>query len=40
VISSVSWSEVAKALGSIALVGAIGIALSALALRRRLRTGG
>jgi ABC-2 type transport system permease protein len=40
VISSVSWGEVAKALGSIALLGAIGIALSALALRRRLRTGG
>lgn len=29
-----------KALGSIALIGAIGIGLSALALRRRLRTGG
>jgi len=30
----------AKAIGSIALVGAISIGLSALALRRRLRTGG
>ena len=40
VISSVTWSEVAKALGSIALIGGIGIALSALALRRRLRRGG
>ena len=40
VISSLSLEAFAKALGSIALVGAIGIGLSALALRRRLRTGG
>jgi ABC-2 type transport system permease protein len=40
VISSVTWSVFLKAIGSLALVGAIGIGLSALALRRRLRTGG
>jgi ABC-2 type transport system permease protein len=40
VISSVTWSVFGKALGSLALLGAIGIGLSALALRRRLRTGG
>jgi len=40
VISSLSLEAFAKALGSIALVGAISIGLSALALRRRLRTGG
>jgi len=40
VISSLSLEAFAKALGSIALVSAISIGLSALALRRRLRTGG
>jgi ABC-2 type transport system permease protein len=40
VISSVTWSVFGKAIASLALVGAIGIGLSALALRRRLRTGG
>jgi ABC-type multidrug transport system permease subunit len=40
VISSVTWSVFGKAMGALALVGAIGIGLSALALRRRLRTGG
>jgi ABC-2 type transport system permease protein len=40
VISSLSLEAFAKALGSIALVGVISIALSGLALRRRLRTGG
>jgi ABC-2 type transport system permease protein len=40
VISSLSVDEVAKALGSIALIGAISIGLSALAMRRRLRLGG
>lgn len=40
VISSLSLEAFAKALGSIALVGVISIGLSALALRRRLRTGG
>jgi ABC-2 type transport system permease protein len=40
VISSLSLEAFAKAIGSIALVGAISIGLSALALRRRLRTGG
>lgn len=40
VISSLSLEAFAKALGSIVLVGAISIGLSALALRRRLRTGG
>jgi ABC-2 type transport system permease protein len=40
VISSVTWSVFGKAIGSLALVGGIGIGLSALALRRRLRTGG
>jgi ABC-2 type transport system permease protein len=40
VISSLSWDAFWKAMGSLALVGAIGIGLSALALRRRLRTGG
>ena len=40
VISSLSVGTVAKALGSLALIGAISIGLSALALRRRLRIGG
>lgn len=40
VISSLSLEAFARAIGSIALVGAISIGLSALALRRRLRTGG
>jgi len=40
VISSLSLEAFAKALGSIALVGVISIGLSALALRRRMRTGG
>ena len=40
VISSVTWSVFGKAMGALALLGAIGIGLSALALRRRLRTGG
>jgi ABC-2 type transport system permease protein len=39
VISSLTVETFAKALGAIALVGAISIALSALALRRRLRVG-
>jgi ABC-2 type transport system permease protein len=40
VISSLSVETVAKAVGSLALIGAISIGLSALALRRRLRIGG
>ena len=40
VISSFTWSVFAKAIGALALVGAIGISLSALALGRRLRMGG
>jgi ABC-2 type transport system permease protein len=40
VISSFSFDAVAKALGSIAVIGVISIALSAAALRRRLRLGG
>jgi ABC-2 type transport system permease protein len=40
VISSFSLEAIGKALGSIALIGAISICLSALALRRRLRVGG
>ena len=40
VISSLSVETVGKALGSLALIGAISIGLSALALRRRLRIGG
>jgi ABC-2 type transport system permease protein len=40
VISSLSLEAFAKALGSIALLCAIGVALSALALRRRLSLGG
>jgi len=40
VISSLSWEVFGKAIASLALVGAIGVALSALALRRRLRMGG
>jgi ABC-2 type transport system permease protein len=40
VISSVTWSVFGKAMGALALVGAIGVGLSALALRRRLETGG
>jgi ABC-2 type transport system permease protein len=39
VISGLTLESVAKALGAIALVGAISTALSALALRRRLRIG-
>jgi ABC-2 type transport system permease protein len=39
VISSLTLESFAKAIGAIALVGAISIALSALALRRRLRVG-
>jgi ABC-2 type transport system permease protein len=39
VITSLTLATFAKALGAIALVGAISIALSALALRRRLRVG-
>ena len=40
VIGSVTFEAVAKAFGAIALVGAISFGLSAIALRRRLRTGG
>jgi ABC-2 type transport system permease protein len=40
VISTLSADVFWKAVGAIALVGAISIGLSALALRRRLRTGG
>jgi ABC-2 type transport system permease protein len=40
VISSLSVKSFAKAIGSIALIGGISVALSALALRQRLRTGG
>lgn len=40
VISSLSFEAFAKAMGSIALIAAISICLSALALRRRLRLGG
>jgi ABC-2 type transport system permease protein len=40
VISSLSLHVFVKALGSLALIASIGIGLSALALRRRLRTGG
>ena len=40
VISSLSLEAFAKALASIALVGVVSIGLSAMALRRRLRTGG
>jgi hypothetical protein len=40
VISSLSWEVFGKAMASLLLVGAIGIALSSLALRRRIRTGG
>jgi ABC-2 type transport system permease protein len=40
VISSLSLESFGKAVGAIALVGAFSIGLSALALRRRLRTGG
>jgi ABC-2 type transport system permease protein len=39
VISSLTLASFAEAIGAIALVGAISIALSALALRRRLRVG-
>jgi ABC-2 type transport system permease protein len=39
VISSLTLASFAEAVGAIALVGAISIALSALALRRRLRVG-
>jgi ABC-2 type transport system permease protein len=39
VISSLTLKSFAEAIGAIALVGAISIALSALALRRRLRVG-
>jgi ABC-type multidrug transport system permease subunit len=40
VISSLSLDVVAKAIGSIALIGGVSVGLSALALRQRLRTGG
>jgi ABC-2 type transport system permease protein len=40
VISSISWDVFLKAMGSLALVGGLSIWWSALALRRRLRTGG
>ncbi len=40
VISSLSLDAVAKAIGSIALIGGVSVGLSALALRQRLRTGG
>jgi ABC-2 type transport system permease protein len=40
VISSLSWDAFWKAMGSLALVGGLSVWLSALALRRRLRTGG
>lgn len=40
VISSLSAGAFAKAIGSIALIGAVSVALSAIALRRRLRVGG
>jgi ABC-2 type transport system permease protein len=39
VIGSLSGTDVLQAFGSIALVGAIALALSAIALRRRLRVG-
>ena len=40
VISSISWEVFWKAMGALALVGALSILWSASALRRRLRTGG
>ena len=40
VISSLSLRSFGKAVGSIALIGGISVALSALALRQRLRLGG
>lgn len=40
VISSLSWEVFGKAIASLVLIGAIGIVLSSLALRRRLRMGG
>jgi ABC-2 type transport system permease protein len=40
VISSISWDVFLKAMGALALVGGLSIWWSALALRRRLRTGG
>jgi ABC-2 type transport system permease protein len=40
VISSLSLDAVAKAIGSVALIGGVSVGLSALALRQRLRTGG
>ena len=40
VISALSLKTFAKAIGSIALIAGIGVGLSALALRRRLRLGG
>jgi ABC-2 type transport system permease protein len=40
VISSLSLEAVAKAVGSIAAISALSVALSALALRQRLRSGG
>jgi ABC-2 type transport system permease protein len=39
-ISSLSLEDLAKALGSLALIGTISFGLTVLALRRRLRTGG
>ena len=40
VVSSLSMTAFLKAIASIAGIGAISVGLSALALRRRLRTGG
>jgi ABC-2 type transport system permease protein len=40
VISSLSTGQLFEAIGSIALIGALSIWLSAIALRRRLRLGG
>jgi ABC-2 type transport system permease protein len=40
VVGGLDAAAIAEALGAIALIGAISIALSALALRRRLRVGG
>jgi ABC-2 type transport system permease protein len=40
VISSLTWEVFGKAIASLVLVFAIGIALSSMALRRRIRMGG
>ena len=40
VIGSVTAEAIGKAIGALALVGALSFGLSAIALRRRLRTGG